>query len=644
VNSKELSAVSGIKRLISTASRLLRGRQSSAGSGSDTGDTLVEVLIALVVIALTAVALLGALATSVIASGEQRGLATVDTVLKSYVEAAEFQIENQPFNAANNTFPIFAGCGTASQTYYTNGIATGLGANGVTLYSPPTGYSAAITDVQYWDGSVFQTSCTPGSANSLNPQQLTATIQAANGTQATLNFVVSNPKVPVGSASQLFITQQPPNAAVTAGTSFPITVTIADSLGHTVTSSTAPVSLSITPNSGTAGATLSGCSNPVSAVNGVASFSCSINLAGDGYSLTASSPGLSSSPPSNTFMVVAGPASQLIFNPNPPGGGAAVAGSPIPSVSVEVTDNAGNVVTSASGKIGLSIGAGSAQAAFDPVSTATLLPLTNGVANFSAGLNFVQVTTPGSYTFVATPTNVNGFTSPITSSSITVAPGPTSLVLAFTTPPGGGPNGQIWASQSQPVVAIQEAGVNQTSITTTVTLAISSSPGAASLQCSNPGTSAQTIAGVATFAGCSIVGPVGSTYQLTATAVSGSGIGSVTSPSFTISVGAPSQLVFETEPGGGVSKKNPLSPQPVLYLEDSGGNLTNSTLSVTATLNVNGNSGASLTNCAANPVTAINGAASFTGCTINKKGSGYTITFSASGLQPVTSNPLSITN
>src|SRR3984957_13607667 len=116
---------------------------------TENGDTLVEILFAVLIVFLTVTALLSAFATSIAASGEQRGLATTDTVLKTYVESAIFQIQNQPYSAANNTFPIFAGCGTATATYYTNGIATGLGANSVTLYSPPTGYTASISTVQF---------------------------------------------------------------------------------------------------------------------------------------------------------------------------------------------------------------------------------------------------------------------------------------------------------------------------------------------------------------------------------------------------------------------------------------------------------------------------------------------------------------
>ncbi len=607
-----------------------------AMTNSENGDTLIEVLIALVVIALTATALLGAFATSITASGEQRGLATTDTVLKSYVESAFFQIQNQPYSAAHNTFPIFAGCGVASTSYYTNGIATGLGANGVTLYAPPTGYSASITAVQYWDGTQWQPSCSPGSSTSLDPQQLTATVTAPVGPTASLEFIVSNPHVPAGAPSQLVVPTQP-NPTETAGVPFPIGIAIEDSLGH-VLNATNTVTLQITPLTGTAGAALT-CSggNSLAATGGIATFNCSINLTGAGYTLTATSSGLTAVP-TNSLTVVPGAPSQLAFSPNPPGGGAASAGSPIPSVSVDVLDGLGNVVTNATGSIGMTIGAGSAQPSFDTGST-TSVALSNGVAAFAA----LQVTTPGSYTFVATPTGIAGLTSPATSASFTVSPGPNSLLLVFTTPPGGGPNGQQWLASAQPVVAIKNGlGVIQTGNTTAITVSISSHPGTAQpLSCTTFGTTVVPTNGVASFAGCSITGTAGTTYQLIATASTGSGIASAVSPPFTISVGSPSELQFKTSPGGGVSKGAALSPQPALYIEDSGGNVTNSTAPVTATLNPNGNSGAALS-CTANPVNAVSGTATFSGCSINKKGSGYTITFTSPGLQSITSSSLTI--
>jgi Tfp pilus assembly protein PilV len=63
---------------------------------SEDGDTLIEVLLAVVILGLSVVALLGALVTSITSSSEHRSLASDDTVLRSFAEAAKYEIQMQP--------------------------------------------------------------------------------------------------------------------------------------------------------------------------------------------------------------------------------------------------------------------------------------------------------------------------------------------------------------------------------------------------------------------------------------------------------------------------------------------------------------------------------------------------------------------
>ncbi len=609
-------------------------------SCNERGDTLIEVLIALVVIGLTVAALLGAFATSVIASGEQRGLATTDTVLKSYVEAAIFQIESQEFSSTNGTYPIFYGCESPSTlaNYYTNGLKTGLGNGGIVYYSPPSGYSASIQNVQFWDGNQFGSSCATGS---LNPEELQAVVQAPNGTTASLYFVVSNPKVPQGAASQMIVSTQPP-ATATAGTTFPISIVIEDSLGHIVTNSSASVTLAITAGTGTSGAVLSCSSDPVTVTNGYANFSCSINLSGNGYTLTATSTGLSPDTTSS-INVSPGSASQLAFAPTNPAQWSAVAGSPIPTIAVQVEDAEGNIVTSASGSIVMSIGTGSAQATFTTPPSVTSVPLTNGVANFA---NDLEVTNPGTYTFTATPSGVSGLNASdaITSASFNIPAGPNTLFLRFTAQPSGGANGQVWATQPQ-VSIVDGLGVVQTANATPITISIFSSPGnGGSLSsCLPTGTTITPTNGVASFSGCYITGTAGA-YVLNASAP---GIASVQSNSFTISPGTASKLVFTTQPDGGHNQQA-WATQPVVTVEDSSGNkATNYSGSVTLEL-YNDLSGSTF-NCTTNPVSVSSGVATFSGCQI-KKGSGgngngspYILQATSGTLSPAFSNGITIT-
>ena len=93
-------------------------------------------------------------------------------------------------------------------------------------------------------------------------------------------------------ASQLVIQVQPSNVAVLDAISPPVRVEIRNTRGQIVANSTLPVTMSITPSTGTAGAVLSG-QIIVNAEGGVATFNnLRINQPGTGYTLTATATGL----------------------------------------------------------------------------------------------------------------------------------------------------------------------------------------------------------------------------------------------------------------------------------------------------------------------------------------------------------------
>ena len=112
-------------------------------------------------------------------------------------------------------------------------------------------------------------------------------------------------------AASFFFLIQP--AGATAGAAFttqPV-VAVLDTYGENDNSYTGPVTLGITSGSGTRGAVLSG-TLTVNAVDGVASFTdLSINVAGSGYSLTATSGGLAPAVSAN-FSVAAAPATTAV--------------------------------------------------------------------------------------------------------------------------------------------------------------------------------------------------------------------------------------------------------------------------------------------------------------------------------------------
>jgi type II secretory pathway pseudopilin PulG len=63
--------------------------------GGDEGESLVEIVVALVLIGLVVSALMAGLATAARASKSQRDLVQVDTVMRSYAEAIKHQVRDE---------------------------------------------------------------------------------------------------------------------------------------------------------------------------------------------------------------------------------------------------------------------------------------------------------------------------------------------------------------------------------------------------------------------------------------------------------------------------------------------------------------------------------------------------------------------
>jgi len=371
------------------------------------------------------------------------------------------------------------------------------------------------------------------------------------------------------------------------------------------TTSTAPVALAITaPN----GATLGCTANPVVAVSGLATFAgCLIDLKGT-YTLTATSPGLTSAV-SASFTVSVGAANNLVFTTTPKNTARNTVFSNQPVVVVQ--DAGGNTVTTSTIPITLSITSGALVCTSNPKSAVA------GVATF-AGCRINQT---GNYVFTATSGSLSGVSSSFFIFSI-------ASKLAFLTSPSSSSSGAAFASQ--PVVAIQDGTGDTTSGTNAISLSITT-PAGATLSCSaNP---KAAVNGTATFTGCAI-GKAG-TYTLTATT---SGLTSAVSASFTIAAGPASRLSFTSSPSSSISSTT-FSTQPAVAVLDAFGNtITTSTAAVTLALTTPG--GATLS-CTANPKTAVAGVAAFAGCRVDKAGT-YTLTASATGLASGVSSSFTI--
>jgi hypothetical protein len=108
--------------------RVIRSRRRD-----DRGDSLIEVLFAVVLIALAAGPLIGALLESIAASSEHRGIATGDTLLKSFAETAKSEIETGSTPYQETTTPTYqlisnpskpSGPATTTVTVFVTGFAT----------------------------------------------------------------------------------------------------------------------------------------------------------------------------------------------------------------------------------------------------------------------------------------------------------------------------------------------------------------------------------------------------------------------------------------------------------------------------------------------------------------------------------------
>src|SRR5450755_4112047 len=499
---------------------------------------------------------------------------------------------------------------TADTSTVTLAIASQPGSGASLICNPNTNKQTVASGVATFVGcKVSLGSGTPGT-------------YSLGATDGSLLPATSSTFTVAGPPTHLVFTQQPGGS--TGGVAFgtqPI-VTVEDAGGNAVTTDTSPVNLAIAAGTGTAGATLSGCSGTETL--GVVTFTgCSINRAGTGYALRATDGALTATT-STPFSITVGAAAQLAFSTQPGGGANGATWGTQPAVSVE--DSGGNVVTSATNPVALGI-------ASQPGSGATLSCSANpqtpaaGVATF-AGCQITGKT--GSYTLSATATGL----STATSSSFNLTVGPATQ-LAFSTQPGGGANGATWGTQ--PAVSVQDSGGNvvSTNNTASVTLATATQPaGGGAFACTtNPKTAA---AGVATFAGCKITGKTGS-YTLSASAT---GLSTATSNSFNLTAGPASQLAFSTQPGGGANGAT-WTTQPAVSIEDASGNVTNGGSNITLAIASQPGSGASLT-CSSNPQGANAGVATFTGCQITGKAGNYTLSASGAGFS-TTSTPFSIT-
>ncbi|MCU0621733.1 MAG: hypothetical protein MUC69_09535, partial [Gemmatimonadales bacterium] len=410
-----------------------------------------------------------------------------------------------------------------------------------------------------------------------------------------------------GVANRVAFVQQPSNVAAGAAMLPAVSVEILDALGNRVTTSSAGVQVALTTPGG---AVLTGGST--TAVNGLASFSLSVNRTGI-YTLTASSGALATDV-SGSFTVLPGPATRLAFvqQPTTVTAGAAIA----PAVTVELLDAQNNRVTTSSAPVtlALTVPGGAVLTGGGPIAAV------GGLATFPA-LSVDQV---GGYTLTAT----SGALASVASAAFSVTPGAATQLVFTTQPPASVASGTVVPGPVR--VRLRDAGGNnvlQSSVQ--VTLAVQPAGALA-------GNIALTDAnGIATFNTLAVSALAGAGYTLEASSAT---LASATSAAFSVTAGVATQLDFATEPPASVASGAAIVPAVQVRLRDAVGNAV-PLAGVTVSLTVSPTG----TLAGASAATDASGIATFTGLTLTAPGGpGYSFTAAAAGVADAASAGFSV--
>ncbi|KFE72161.1 S8 family serine peptidase [Hyalangium minutum] len=413
--------------------------------------------------------------------------------------------------------------------------------------------------------------------------------------------------VTAGTAASLAFTAQPSNTVAGASITPAVKVSLADAYGNPITSGTNSVTIALGNNPG--GGTLSGTTTATMAA-GVATFSnLSINKAGVGYTLTASS-GTLTSATSAAFNITGGPAASLTFLTQPSNG---TAGVPLtPAVQVALLDAFGN---RASGNNNVTVALGTNPTS-SPLTGTTTVAAVDGVATFSD----VALTKAGSgYKLDASSGTLTG----VTSTAFDIAAAAPYRVLITQQPSDIVAGGTL--TPAVKVALYDRYGNAATLATTAVSVSLGTNPSGGTLSGS---TTIPAAGGVATFSNLS-VDRVGSNYTLVAGA---SGLVADMSVGFNVLAGPPAALAFTASPSGNVTAGSAFTAR--VAVRDAGGNLVTGT-PVQVTLALGNASGATLSGTTT--ATTVNGVATFTGLSVNQAGAGYSLLANASGLVSATS-------
>ncbi len=459
-------------------------------------------------------------------------------------------------------------------------------------------------------------------------KQLTAAATASGGPVAGLSSLFTI--MPGGAAHLVFATQPGSGTAGVALPQQPV-VQVQDAAGNLITTGAdSNATVTLAPSSGTG--SIVGLAT-ATAAGGVATFAgLHVDAAGGGKSITASATLRSGAAAvgSTPFTVVHNSAQQLVYLVQPPT--VVVALEPFVEQPVlAIADAYGNLVDSgvdadANVTVMLQQGTGQLQGALTVQAVA-------GIADFT--VSDLTLDTVGNNKVLQAQkedTQGAGGTAAIIANSITFAVkhGPaTSIVVAIQ--PGGGTAAAVWGMQPQ--IQIVDAANNIVTSGIDATANISGALTAGSGTLSGISTVA-AMGGVATFSGLSIersgVKVLTFTKPDTANASSGGTRGSptaiVASGAFSVVPAAATQLVFTSQPSGGVAGMV-WAQQPAVQVQDTYGNLVSTGADASAAITLALTSGAGVLT-GTTSIAALGGVATFSNLLLQTSGAADVLTAS----------------
>jgi len=543
----------------------------------------------------------------------QSGTATGTGVLVVAGSATHFSVTGFPS-------PVAAGTpGTFTVTALDSNNNTAIGFTGTATFSSSdaqaTFASASYTFLATDKGvHTFNNGATLKTAGT---QSITATDGGITGTQSVVVNAAGATKLALSGST----------ADLASGSTRVLTAIIQDANGNTVTSGPdSTLSVTFAKTGGTGTVTGLGSST---AVAGVATLTVTGAQAGS-VTITASATGSGGALTAGTgnpitFNVVASTtASKLALS----GSTADLTSGNTRVLTATIQDTGGNTITS-----GPDSTLGVTFAKTSGTGTATGL----GLATASAGVATITVTgnQAGSITIGASATGSGGALAAGTGNPITFNVVASTTVDHFSFATINSP--QTAGTAFSITITALDAGNNTVTsfggggdkVTLTSTGALSGAPL----------TSNAFVNGVLTQ-NVTITNTTSTGFTITATGPGSNPKPTGTSNSFNVVAGAAAKLAFIQQPTTTTAGQT-ITPAITVQIQDTNGNLTNSTASVSIAILNNPSSG---TLSGTTPVSAVSGTATFSDLSIDKGGTGYTLQALSTGLTSATSSAFTINN